>query len=404
MKILHTADWHIGKRLHKYDLLDDFRLFKEWLISYIKESEVEVVLVSGDIFDLATPSSEAQKAYFDMLLALRDLNCKVIMTGGNHDSPRVLNAPASLLEAMNIHVIGNLPEDLENVLVPLREKDGSLKVVIAAVPYLRESDLRTPSEDGGMNDKVEIIRKGIAEVFRQTAQVCEAQYPGIPAIAMGHLFAAGVSTSESEREIQIGNEASFEATGFGTYFNYIALGHIHRPQQVSGDVPTFYSGSPMPLSFSEKEDQKRILVLDTDTWKVGSIPIPSFRKLLKIKGSMNHLKIQLEAVEKEGALDTLVELELVEEQFDVVQIKELDQMVSDFSKEGVEVVKHRVSFRNTPKRMVQHFDGQTELEDLQPREVFEKLLGDRVVEEENKNLIREAFIEILEEVYSAEEI
>jgi exonuclease SbcD len=404
MKILHTADWHIGKRLHKYDLLDDFRLFKEWLISYIKESEVEVVLVSGDIFDLATPSSEAQKAYFDMLLALRDLNCKVIMTGGNHDSPRVLNAPASLLEAMNIHVIGNLPEDLENVLVPLREKDGSLKAVIAAVPYLRESDLRTPSEDGGMNDKVEIIRKGIAEVFRQTAQVCEAQYPGIPAIAMGHLFAAGVSTSESEREIQIGNEASFEATGFGTYFNYIALGHIHRPQQVSGDVPTFYSGSPMPLSFSEKEDQKRILVLDTDTWEVGSIPIPSFRKLLKIKGSMNHLKIQLEAVEKEGALDTLVELELVEEQFDVVQIKELDQMVSDFSKEGVEVVKHRVSFRNTPKRMVQHFDGQTELEDLQPREVFEKLLGDRVAEEEKKNLIREAFIEILEEVYSAEEI
>lgn len=404
MKILHTADWHIGKRLHKYDLLADFAHFRDWLVKFIKDHQIEVVLVSGDIFDLATPSSDAQKAYFDILLALRDQNCKVIMTGGNHDSPRVLNAPAPLLEVMDIHVIGNIPEDLNDILVPLREKDGSLKAVIAAVPYLRESDLRTPSEDGGMNDKVEMIRKGIAEVFRQTAQVCEAQYPGIPAIAMGHLFAAGVSTSESEREIQIGNEASFEASGFGTYFNYIALGHIHRPQQVTGNIPTFYSGSPMPLSFSEKEDQKRVLVLDTDTWEVESIPIPFFRKLLKIKGSMNHLKSQLEAVKKEGALDTLVELELVEEQFDVVQIKELDQMVSDFSKEGVEVVKHRVSFKNTPKRMVQHFDGQTELEDLQPREVFEKLLGDRVAEEEKKNLIREAFIEILEEVYSAEEI
>lgn len=404
MKILHTADWHIGKRLHKYDLLADFAHFRDWFVKFIKDHQIEVVLVSGDIFDLATPSSNAQKAYFDILLALRDQNCKVIMTGGNHDSPRVLNAPAPLLEVMDIHVIGNIPEDLNDILVPLREKDGSIKAVVAAVPYLREADLRTPSEEGVINDKVEIIRKGIAEVFRQTAQVCEAQYPGIPAIAMGHLFAAGVSTSESEREIQIGNEASFEASGFGTYFNYIALGHIHRPQQVSGEVPTFYSGSPMPLSFSEKEDQKRVLVLDTDTWEVESVSIPPFRKLLKIKGSMDQLKNQLETVEKVGALDTLVELELVEEQFDVVQIKELDQLVSDFSKEGVEVVKHRVSFKNTPKRMVQHFDGQTELEDLQPREVFEKLLGDRVAEEEKKNLIREAFIEILEEVYSAEEI
>lgn len=402
MKILHTADWHIGKRLHKYDLLDDFAHFQDWLVRLIKDQQIDVVLVSGDIFDLATPSSEAQKAYFDMLLGLRDLNCQVIMTGGNHDSPRILNAPAPLLEVMNIHVIGSKPDNLEDLLIPLREKDGNIKAVVAAVPYLREANLRSPSDEGGINDKVEVIRKGIADVFSKTAQACEKCYSGVPAIAMGHLFAAGVSTSESEREIQIGNEASFEATGFGTYFQYVALGHIHRPQQVSGEVPTFYSGSPMPLSFSEKEDQKRVLVLDTNTWEVESVGIPPFRKLLKIKGSMEQLKSQLGVVEKVGALNTLVELELVEEQFNALHIVELDQMVHEFEKEGVEVVKHRVSFKNTPKKLTQHFIAQTDLEELQPREVFEKLLHDKIVDEESSKLVWEAFNEILEEINSVE--
>ena len=402
MKILHTADWHIGKRLHKYDLLEDFKHFQDWLVPFIQEAQIDVVLVSGDIFDLATPSSEAQKAYFDMLLVLRDLNCQVIMTGGNHDSPRVLNAPAPLLEVMNIHVIGSLPSDLNDLLIPLREKGGKIKAVVAAVPYLRESNLRSPGDNVEINNKVELIREGIANVFKKTAQACAKHYADIPAIAMGHLFAAGATTSDSEREIQIGNEASFEASGFGAYFQYIALGHIHRPQQVSGAVPTYYSGSAIPLSFSEKEDQKRLLVLDTDTWQVEHVPIPRFRQLLKISGPMDQLKRQLQAVEKVGVLDTLVELELVEEDYNALHIMELDQMVHEFEKEGVEVVKHRVSFKNAPNRITQHFAVQTELEELQPREVFEKLLKDEIVEEESTQLVWEAFNEILAEINSVE--
>ena len=126
MKILHTADWHIGKKLHKHELLEDFQLFLEWLVAYIPANGIEVVLVSGDVFDLANPSSEARRQYFQALLALRQLQCKVVLTGGNHDSPAVLNGPKELLEAMDIHVVGKLPTEIGDCLVPLCDADGAV--------------------------------------------------------------------------------------------------------------------------------------------------------------------------------------------------------------------------------------------------------------------------------------
>ncbi|NJW55391.1 exonuclease sbcCD subunit D, partial [Salinimicrobium sp. CDJ15-91] len=118
----------------------------------------------------------------------------------------------------------------------------------------------------------------IQNIFFEASEICASKYSGIPAVAMGHLFTAGIETSDSEREIQIGNLAAFEASRFGSYFSYIALGHIHKPQRVSAAVPTFYSGSPLPLSFSERKDEKRILLLDTEnSWEPLSIPVPSFR-------------------------------------------------------------------------------------------------------------------------------
>ncbi|MDZ7847099.1 MAG: exonuclease subunit SbcD [Owenweeksia sp.] len=242
----------------------------------MKKENVDAMLVSGDIFDLANPSNEARRAYFQALLKLRDLKCKLILTGGNHDSPSVLNAPKELLQAMDIHVIGNLPENLEDCLIPLKNAEGKTEAVVAALPYLRDPDLRQATEEVSYESRVEAIREGIARVFENVANCCKENFPNVPAIAMGHLFAAGVSTSESERDIQVGNEASFEADKFGDYFKYIALGHIHRPQKVNALVPAFYSGSPLPLSFSEREDKKRLLILDTENFEAESISIPFF--------------------------------------------------------------------------------------------------------------------------------
>ena len=152
MKILHTADWHIGKRLHKHDLSKDFDLFIDWLVDLVVKEKIDVVLVSGDIFDLANPSSEARRAYFQTLLKLNQLKCKIILTGGNHDSPAVLNGPKELLEAMNIHVVGSLPSNINDCLIPVynNQPSTSPELLVVLIPpittALRQTPLGTLSE------------------------------------------------------------------------------------------------------------------------------------------------------------------------------------------------------------------------------------------------------------------
>jgi exonuclease SbcD len=397
MKILHTADWHIGKKLHKHELSQDFSLFIDWLCELVPEKEIDCLLVSGDIFDLANPSSEARTAYYQALVRLSRLHCKIVLTGGNHDSPAVLNAPKELLRNLDIHVIGNLPPKAEDYLIPLK-RDGKVKAVIAALPYLRNPDLRQADEQVDYASRVEAVRAGIAKVFKEAAAASQEQYPKVPALAMGHLYAAGASTSESERDIQIGNEASFEAQQFGDYFSYIALGHIHKPQNVNALVPVYYSGSPLPLSFSERSDQKRVLILETNSgFEPESIPVPEFRKLKKLKGDLKHLKKELQNLSAGEPLETLVELELVEENYDPSLLTELDRFVSDFNEKGVRVVKHRATFKKRTEGASELFKRGQQLEDLKPLEVFEKRLEKEDYSSETQQMLRDAFHQILEE-------
>src|SRR5690606_8866980 len=146
MKILHTADWHIGKKLHKHELAEDFDLFMDWLCEQISILKVDVLLVSGDIFDLANPSSEARRQYYRSLKRLRKLDCRLILTGGNHDSPTMLDAPRELLQELEMEVVGGLPENLEECIIPIMGKAARPEVIIAALPFLRDPDLRTASE------------------------------------------------------------------------------------------------------------------------------------------------------------------------------------------------------------------------------------------------------------------
>ncbi|MDT0645075.1 exonuclease SbcCD subunit D C-terminal domain-containing protein [Zunongwangia sp. F260] len=403
MKILHTADWHIGKKLHKHELFTDFELFVEWLTNCIEENKVDVLLVSGDVFDLANPSSEARKQYYRALMQLRKLDCKIILTGGNHDSPAMLDAPKEILKELDMHVIGGLPENLEDAIIPVSGKNGKTEMVIAALPYLRDSDLRSANDGHSYNDRLEAIRRGIQRTFNLAADICQKKHPAVPALAMGHLFAAGSETSESERDIQIGNQAAFNALQFGDYFSYIALGHIHKPQKVSAAVPTYYSGSPLQLSFSERKDDKRVLLIDTDkNWLPENIPVPSFRKLLKISGSIEELQLKLGALEKHNHLDSLIEIELKEEHYDATKIYLLDELVTNFKTPGYEIVKHRATFQNQVKSAGDLYKNSQQLEDLKPKEVFSKLINEHHYDEETRNEILAAFDELLEEVENSE--
>lgn len=400
MRILHTADWHIGKKLHKHNLYPDFTIFIDWLCQLVAEEEIDVVLISGDVFDLANPSAEARQQYFNALVRLHKLGCTIIVTGGNHDSPSMLNAPKELLKSLNVHVVGALPENMEECLIPLY-KDGEIKIIVAAIPYLRDANLHTASQSSSYEDRLETMRTGIGLIYKQAAEMSANKYPGIPCIAMGHLFAAGVTTSESERDIQIGNNAMFNAFNFDSYFSYVALGHIHKPQKVSSTIPTYYSGSPLALSFSERTDNKRVLLIDTKLgWEPRSISIPNIRRLLLIQGNMEEIDEKLKALENHTELPSLLEVELVEKQHSPQKILTFQAYIEAFDKQGFIIVKDRVRFTESLDTLSQIVGTQHTLDDLTPKDVFTSLLDQQEMDEESKNMVLASFHEILESLES----
>ena len=406
MKILHTSDWHLGKRLHQVDLTDDHRLFTDWFVRTVEEEQADAVLISGDIFDLANPSSEARKLYYETLVKLAGLNCTTIITGGNHDSPSVLNAPREVLRALNIHVLGGMTEKAEDMIVPVHGSRNQEKAVIAAIPFLRDADLRSAVPGESYEDRREAVKAGITRVFDEAASTCQRDYPDLPAIAMGHLFARGVDTSESERDIQVGNQAMYEASNFNSHFQYIALGHIHKPQQADSQGRALYSGSPIPLSFSEINHNKRMVVyeLSEESYTQRSIDIPAFRLLSKITGTLDDIRHKLQQVSQgHTQLPTLIEIEMQEEQEDPRKITELESLIDEFNGPQAQVVKHRVNFSNVVSGTHQLYDTSRHIEDLQPKDVFEKKLERSGLDEDQKEMLREAFTEILQEIEQTEQ-
>lgn len=402
MKILHTADWHIGKKLHGQDLAQDLDLFFDWMIKLIQKEDIKVLLVSGDIFDHSNPSNEAKNQYFKVLANLIACNCKVIVTGGNHDSPLELNAPAEILKILDIHVVGRVPKKLEDCLINIENK-----LIVAAIPYIRDADLRQDWSQWDQSNYQESVRGGIANIYQQLSLLCQKQYPHTAAIAMGHLYATGASTTESEREIQIGNLAGVEAHHFGDYFQYVALGHIHRPQMVGKTEFIQYSGSPIPLSFSEKNDQKRVLMLDFKEGQppaIQSISIPESRKLQLIAGNLDQVIEKLTVLKARteiNALPGFIEVVVKEDKYNPQAILQLQQVVAEFQSDNWQILKHRIEFQEKIKGLEEAPEGKT-LDELQPGEVFTRLLERSQISDQDRELVMEAFNELYQEIQQAD--
>lgn len=160
MKILHTADWHLGKKLHKHELSKDHQLFLDWLINLIQEQNIDLLLISGDVFDLANPPIEARAMYYWFLRQMIQLKCKIIITGGNHDSAQMLDAPKDILNLLDITVVGGAINPIENEVIVLEN------LVVCAVPYLRDADLRQAIEGESGASRVENVRLGIKKIGR----------------------------------------------------------------------------------------------------------------------------------------------------------------------------------------------------------------------------------------------
>lgn len=406
MKILHTSDLHIGKRLHQAELAEDQLLFFSWLTDLIGKEKIDALIVSGDIFDVANPSSESRKIYFELLVSLSRLGCRVIITAGNHDSPAVLEAPKELLKELDIHVVGGLPEDPSDLLVALNGKDKKPCAVVAAIPYLRESDLRKHTENETSKDRAEAIKRGIIQAFGDVAEKCRVSFPDLPAIAMGHLYIQDGGLSESEREIQIGNMAGVEAEKLPDYFHYYALGHLHKPQEPGKNSRIAYSGAPVKMSFSESGNSNRVMLLTIDGKKIKaeSIAAPVNRNLVRLTGSVGELKQMLNDLPvNTNALKTFIDLNAVEENPDPAKRLELETLIEEFKNDDAQILNYRLHFNNQPAGTADLYNIEVNIEDLKPGDVFTRKIENENLDEETSNLLKQAFGELLEEVMQKEE-
>ena len=283
MRILHTADWHIGQRLHERSRLDEHEQFLDWLLEIIQKHKVELLLVSGDIFDTSLPSAEATNLYYRFLYRLFDeTEAYTVITAGNHDSARHLEAPREFLEMGKIYVVGLANEPAKCVL-PFPPDNP--RVMVAAVPYLSETELPHVSYETEI-EKSERYRERLKSFYTDCVSRMPAQ---LPKILMGHLFVHGGDPSDSERNIQIGGATAIHASDFPNDVDYVALGHLHRPQTIKGAAyPIRYSGSPIPLRFNETDYSKAVYLLelsDGGTLALDeTIEIPVFKELGAVEG------------------------------------------------------------------------------------------------------------------------
>ena len=331
MRILHTADWHIGQQFYEQERIDEHRQFLDWLLETIKCKKVELLLVSGDIFDTSLPSGDAMSLYYEFLHRFsEETEAYAVITAGNHDSPLHLAAPKELLKRLRIYVVGRAAEAGKCVFeFPLKNP----KVAVAAVPYLSESGLSHISFETEVK-KAERYRKRLKKFYRQCVEKMPAE---LPKILMGHLFVQGGKEIGSERHIQIGGATAIHVTDFPKGVDYVALGHLHRPQEISGaSYPVRYSGSPLPLRFNEATYRKKVCLLDVsgagNSSTVEEIEIPVFRELCTVEGDLNTV---LKRAREEDWVGKFIRVELT---FDTHEVATRYMIQDEFQQRGGHVL------------------------------------------------------------------
>jgi exonuclease SbcD len=239
VKLLHTSDWHLGRSLYGRKRYEEFEAFLEWLEGQIQQNAIDVLLVAGDVFDTSAPSNRAQTLYYRFLCRVSASSCRhVVIVAGNHDSPSFLDAPRELLRALDVHVIGTAAADPKEEVLVLTNEGGVPELIVCAVPYLRDRDVRVAEAGESFEDKDQKLLDGIGNHYAAVAAVAEKKREecglDIPIVGMGHLFTAGGKTVDGDgvRELYVGSLAHVTAGIFPECFDYLALGH-HTLQRIA---------------------------------------------------------------------------------------------------------------------------------------------------------------------------
>ncbi|MBA3821687.1 MAG: exonuclease subunit SbcD, partial [Deltaproteobacteria bacterium] len=279
MRVLHTSDWHLGHTL-RGEVTREYEhgAFLDWLLATCVREAADALVITGDVFDSATPPASAERMWFELVAGARRARpaMDIVAIAGNHDSPARLGAPSSVLRELGVHVIGGLPRcadgsiDLDRVVIPIAGGRG----LVAAVPFLRPVDV--PAE----------LADPLAAIYGEVIAGARARRgPEQALIVTGHLYMAGADAQFlSERRVSVGGQESAPLRLFPDDISYVALGHIHRAQRV-GRETIRYAGAPLALSLDEASYKHQVLAIDFAgplVAEIRAIPVPQVIQILRV--------------------------------------------------------------------------------------------------------------------------
>lgn len=402
MRVLHTSDWHIGRTLYGKKRYEEFEAFLTWLAETIQQNEIDALLVAGDVFDTSAPSNRAQELYYRFLCWVAASSCRhVVVVAGNHDSPSFLNAPKELLKALDIHVVGSSTESPEDEVLVLRNEQDVPELIVCAVPYLRDRDIRVAEAGESVEDKERKLIEGIRTHYAAVAALAEQKREelgvDIPIVGTGHLFTAGGQTVDGDgvRELYVGSLAHVTAGIFPACFNYLALGHLHVPQKVNGSETIRYSGSPLPMGFGEAKQQKSVCQVEfhSTAASVQLIDVPVFQKLERVKGDWDGISSRILEL---TATDTQGWLEVIYDGTEVIgDLRErLEAAISGTQMEILRIKNNRII-----DRVLGQIHEEETLDDLNVDDVFERCLAVHEVPEDQRPELLRAYQETVSSLY-----
>ncbi|WP_089606462.1 exonuclease SbcCD subunit D [Acinetobacter piscicola] len=325
VRFFHTSDWHLGQFFYQHSRQYEHEQFLAWLLEQIQIKQPNALLIAGDIFDVINPASSAQKQLYQFLADAHAIapHMQTLMIAGNHDSGYRIEQIEPLLEKYNAKTVGVIHKnsegliDLERLLVPIYDENKIIVAWCLTLPFLRPAEITGFNEQNTLEQSTN-SQKAIAYLHQQLiAEAKKRKTPDQALILMSHAHMQGGETSDSERPIIIGNEEALSTTLFDEVIDYVALGHLHKPQKVQ-NAHIRYSGSPIPLSFSEINYKHQIVEVtldptqnDESRFQFDTIAIPRSVQLHKIKGELTEVFNRLSALPS-GEIDNIDHREYVD--------------------------------------------------------------------------------------------
>ncbi|WCE32270.1 exonuclease subunit SbcD [Vibrio sp. SCSIO 43137] len=386
MRILHTSDWHLGQNFFNKSRRKEHQQFIDWLLLQVEKQQIDAVIIAGDIFDSGTPPSYAREMYNQFVVDISQRGCELVILGGNHDSVATLNESKPLVSCLNAHVIANTSDELDEQIICLKKRNGDVGALLCAVPFVRARDVMKSSAGSSGTEKQkqlgDAIKSHYHSLYSRAEELRQQLDKELPIIATGHLTAMGVTKADSERDIYIGTLDGFAADGFPPA-DYIALGHIHRPQIVAKQPNIRYCGSPIPLSFDELKSTKQVVMVDfkpQNQPEITPIDVPMFQKMESLKGSLEQIEQQLSAyqhLEQDKSVWLAIEVEIQDFLSDLQQ--KIQTLTEPLNVEVLQLRRARGQAQKSLKR-----EQQETLSELTPYEVFEKRLSQESFETDDE--------------------